>query len=69
MSKPSRFDYVAFDDASNKCQAAFKAKFQEVEKLLTDLGGSNTARALEAIEIAYMWCGKAIRDQQRHHKP
>lgn len=62
----SRFDYVKYDEQSAKKQADLKTAFQmaeaEVEKNIGD--GRAKALVLTYLEIAYMWTGKAIRDEQ-----
>ena len=64
MSKT--YDYVKYDDNANEMQALFKAKFIELEKALDNLSGAGRATALAKtkLEEAYMWIGKAIRDNQ-----
>ena len=61
-----RFDYVKYDDKAAHDQAAFKAKFQEVEKMVSDMLGQSRPASLvmTKLEEAYMWVGKAIRDAQ-----
>lgn len=67
MSK--RFDFVKFDDKTAKKQADFKA-------VLTFVGGElesmrpSTSRdlALVKLEEAYMWIGKALRDEQLNRR-
>lgn len=71
---PSRFDYVKFDELAAAKQAAFKARFQELETMLNeqlpsspggrDPYGRAKALVLTALEEAYMWVGKAVRDEQ-----
>ncbi len=62
----SRFDYVKYDDKATTLQANFKAKFSELEELVTSNLSSIRAKALvlTKLEEAYMWVGKAIRDDQ-----
>lgn len=60
-----RFSYVKYDKASMELQAKFKQKFEEIEELAIDLYPSRPhALLLTALEEAYMWTGKAIRDRQ-----
>lgn len=60
-----RFDYVAYDEQAQAFQTAFKSLFSEVEQRIELLSpGRAKALALTAIEEAYMWVGKAIRDEQ-----
>lgn len=66
-----RFDYVKYDKTAADKQAAFKSKFEELEKMAYDLlpDGRNRNLFLVAIEQAYMWTGKAIRDEQIARNP
>ncbi len=62
----SRFDYVKYDDLSAGLQAEMKRDFEnlagEVEEHLRD--GRAKSLVLTKLEEAYMWIGKAIRDEQ-----
>lgn len=62
----SRFDYVKYDDKAIKNQAGFKDAFVSLEYLIDDnlLSPRAKACALTKLEEAYMWVGKAIRDDQ-----
>lgn len=62
----TRFDYVKYDDKATECQAAFKAKCQELEHLAETHLKNGRAKALvmTKLEELYMWVGKAIRDDQ-----
>lgn len=63
MSK--RFSYVKYDDISAAAQEALKGQFEGVESLVNELPDSREkALCLTALEEAYMWTGKAIRDMQ-----
>jgi hypothetical protein len=66
MSTPNRFDYVAYDDRATAQQATFKEVFQQIERFVAaDLqAGRATSLVLTKLEEAYMWVGKAIRDEQ-----
>lgn len=77
--RPSRYDYVRYDETAQAKSAAFKKKFQEIEELIDGLVGSMgdsrrhihgraIENALKACEEAYMWLGKAIRDEQVHQR-
>ena len=60
-----RFSYVRYDAEATTTQEAFKQKFEELEtmaELLKD--GRAKSLFLTALEEAYMWTGKAIRDEQ-----
>jgi hypothetical protein len=63
--KPSRFDYVQYDVQACEQQAALKATFQLLERQL-DVFPESRAKSLvfTHLEEAYMWSGKAIRDEQ-----
>lgn len=62
----SRFDYVQYDTQANVVQANFKTAFSIMEKQVNELLTSPRAKALvlSKLEEAYMWIGKAIRDDQ-----
>ena len=62
----SRFDYVKYDDKATDDQALFKGDFEELEACIDDRLKSPRAKALAMtkMEEAYMWIGKAIRDDQ-----
>lgn len=60
-----RFDYVRYDDQSTATQAEFKVTFEAVAAKIETLGaGRPKSLALTKLEEAYMWVGKAIRDDQ-----
>ena len=69
---PGRFDYVLYDEQSRKKQEAFKNLFTALEDLgnqvLPDDDAISHGRAknlfFTSLEEAYMWAGKAIRDEQ-----
>lgn len=60
-----RFSYVKYDEVSAITQQAFKEAFQSLESMATMLP-DNRAKSLflTALEVAYMWVGKSIRDEQ-----
>ena len=61
----SRFDYVKYDEEATKKQAAFKAAFEALEEQTNLLeNGRAKALVLTKLEEAYMWIGKAVRDEQ-----
>lgn len=62
----TRFDYVAYDDKAQSDQAHFKAAFLNLESAVAAFLSSPRAKALvlTKLEEAYMWVGKAIRDDQ-----
>lgn len=62
----SRFSYVRYDEQSVKKQEALKAAFEAVEALTESnlQNGRPKALVMTALEEAYMWVGKAIRDEQ-----
>ncbi len=62
----SRFDYVKYDVRAQKDQALLKVVFQDIESIIdaTLEPGKHKNAALHALEEAYMWCGKDLRDQQ-----
>lgn len=64
--KMSRFDYVKYDDKGVADQNEFKKAFEELESFTNARLKSPRAKALvlTKLEEAYMWVGKAIRDDQ-----
>lgn len=62
----SRFDYVKYDERAVGEQAAFKAQFEHLEGMVSVNLISPRAKALvmTKLEEAYLWVGKAIRDDQ-----
>lgn len=61
----SRFDYVKYDDHAANTQAQFKKAFETVEAMVDSVSkGRAAALAKTSLEEAYMWAGKAIRDEQ-----
>lgn len=61
-----RFDYVKYDEQSATKQANLKGVFEQLEKLVEDTIPEGRAKSLilTSLEVAYMWTGKAIRDEQ-----
>lgn len=60
-----RFSYVEFDATSAAQSAAIRKAMVEVERLVLELTESRPrSLALTKLEEAYMWVGKAIRDEQ-----
>lgn len=61
-----RFDYVKYDEKATEDQAQFKAMFEEAESaVLKNLKpGRASSLVLTKLEEAYMWVGKALRDEQ-----
>jgi hypothetical protein len=61
----SRFDYVKYDDKAAGSQDFFKRQVTVLELGLNSLPDSREkSLAMTKIEEAYMWIGKAIRDDQ-----
>jgi hypothetical protein len=71
----SRFDYVKYDELAADKQRAFKLFFMDVERFLENNlsiapgpAGAGVARAkalvLTKLEEAYMWVGKALKEEQ-----
>ncbi|MGZ3742738.1 MAG: Acb2/Tad1 domain-containing protein [Pseudobdellovibrionaceae bacterium] len=62
----SRFDYVKYDQKATEDQVNFKSSFEELEGLVNSSlkPGRASALVLTKLEEAYMWVGKAIRDEQ-----
>jgi hypothetical protein len=61
-----RFDYVKYDAEAIVKQNDFKCRFSELAYAAetTLPKGRAQALVLTALEEAYMWVGKAIRDEQ-----
>jgi hypothetical protein len=63
MSK--RFSYVKYDEEAQTQQELLKKQFEVLEAMVDTLPESRPkALCLTALEEAYMWTGKAIRDAQ-----
>jgi hypothetical protein len=62
----TRFDYVKYDERATSAQEAFKDLFTKAEALADETLEESRAKSLfmTYLEIAYMWSGKAIRDDQ-----
>lgn len=61
----TRFDYVKYDKQAQIFQEEAKKDFLVIEDTINQLSpGRATALALTKLEEAYMWVGKAIRDDQ-----
>jgi len=62
----SRFDYIKYDQKSQDTQAVLKKHFESIEKILDeDLPtGLEKELAIMKLEEAYMWVGKAIKNEQ-----
>lgn len=59
------FDYVKYDDEAAKTQAVFKNRFEALYEMMDGLpSGRSKSLAQTKLEEAYMWLGKAIRDDQ-----
>jgi hypothetical protein len=60
-----RFSYVKYDQKSMEVQAKLRAQFEAIETTLAELpDGRPKSLCLTALEEAYMWTGKAVRDAQ-----
>ena len=62
----NRFSYVKYTPESVAKQEAFKSMFEAIESYGSQhlLEGRAKSLFLTALEEAYMWTGKAIRDEQ-----
>lgn len=66
----SRFDYVKYDELSVAIQNNLKERFMEIDIGINGLPDSRAkALAIAKLEEAYMWVGKAIRDDQLLRNP
>ena len=62
-----RFDHIQFDEISLNKAHGLRVAFENVEDLLEKLPPSRQRLfCFQALEEAYMWAGKAIRDEQLH---
>ena len=60
-----RFSQVAYDILAQATQQSLKKSFESIEKQIDALpNGRPKALSLTALEEAYMWADKAIRDDQ-----
>lgn len=61
-----RFDHVKYDEKATSDQEHFKAAFFNLDCAVNAFLSSPRAKALvlTKLEEAYMWVGKAIRDDQ-----
>ncbi len=66
-----RFDYVRYDEHTVKQQATFKAAFEalDLHANLNLKDGRAKALVITKLEEAYMWVGKALRDQMPESVP
>ena len=61
----SRFNYIKYDLQSQERQAVFKKLFEQMEAFVGELkDGRPKSLVFTKLEEAYMWVGKAIRDEQ-----
>jgi len=62
----NRFDYVKYDSTSTEKQETFKSLFEDIEEFANSSLVDSRAKSLimTHLEEAYMWTGKAIRDEQ-----
>ncbi len=67
MTEPASltFSYVRYNEHSTAVQAQFKTAFESLERMVLSLPpGRARALVMTKLEEAYMWVGKAVRDQQ-----
>lgn len=66
-----RFDYVKYDEEVAKKQELFKFHFESLEQMIDSLLQDSRPKSLlmTALEEAYMWAGKALRDEQIAKNP
>lgn len=64
MKDRNRFDYVLYDKKATQDQQAFKMLFQAIEHGAEERLSPGRAKSIimTKLEEAYMWVGKAIRD-------
>ncbi len=60
-----RFNYVKYDEKSIESQNQFKSVFEGLENMVSNLqDGRAKSLVMTKLEEAYLWVGKAIRDEQ-----
>lgn len=61
----SRFAYVRYDEIAEAKQAKLKKLFEGIETFIMHNVSKGRSRklVLNALEVAYMWTGKALRDE------
>lgn len=65
VSTGGSFDYVKYDELAANIQNEFKVRFLELEQMANGLNPGRAASLVKTkLEEAYMWVGKAIRDNQ-----
>lgn len=64
----SRFDYIRYDEVSADKQEKIKQAAIALEQAIMDceMHPAQQTKALNHLEISYMWVGKGIRDEQIH---
>ena len=71
----SKYEYVKYDDVARSQQNNFKTLFEQIENGLAAIGGTlsdakgpivgrEIALARTKLEEAYMWIGKALKNDQ-----
>ena len=67
----NRFDYVKYDEKGIEKQNNFKQAFMDLENDANRMlpQGRALSLVLTKLEEAYMWVGKAIRDEQIARNP
>lgn len=65
-TKAPRFSYVKFDEEHVYVMSIFRREFEDIEARIEQFFADSRpkALALTALEEAYMWVGKAMRDKQ-----
>lgn len=59
------FSYVKYDEHAVAVQGQFKAAFESLERMVMTLEPSRPrSLVMTSLEEAYMWVGKAVRDEQ-----
>jgi hypothetical protein len=61
-----RFDYIKYDGLRIIKQNTLKAMFEEIENYAEDnfIDSRSKSLFMTALEEAYMWAGKSLRDEQ-----
>lgn len=70
IKKDSPYDYVAYDEIAAAKSKAIRQPLEGIREAIGALPDSREkSLALTKLEEAFMWVGKAIRDEQLKRKP
>jgi hypothetical protein len=63
-NRPTRFDYVKYDEETIKKQEILKQSVKNLEKLISDnltIHSRESGFAIDKLEECWMWIGKALK--------